>query len=80
MKLLRTIESFYPKITGPANQAFKISSELEKRGITCPIYTTNFDAGKVPETEKIENVDVKRFPVKTRLLNLRLTNSLRRRD
>lgn len=69
MKLVRTIESFYPKVTGPANQAFKISSKLEKRGISCPIFTTNFDVKHdVNETEKIENVSVRRFPVKTRIL------------
>ncbi|MFH1440231.1 MAG: glycosyltransferase family 4 protein [Candidatus Woesearchaeota archaeon] len=67
MRIIRTIESFYPKVHGPANQAFKISSELEKRGISSPIYTTDFDVNKVPDKEKIENVDVKRFHAKKRI-------------
>ena len=64
MKIIRTIESFYPKVTGPANQAFMISSLLEKKGIESPVFTTNFDVGKVKRDEKIENVDVKRFSEK----------------
>lgn len=67
MKIFRTIESFYPKVTGPANQAFKISSELEKRSIESPVFTTDFDVKDVKAKEKIENVNVTRFPAKARL-------------
>lgn len=70
MKIIRTIESFYPKITGPANQAFKISSMLEEGGIKSPIFTTNFDVNinNIPAEEKIQNVEIKRFPITTRFL------------
>ncbi|GAH97817.1 unnamed protein product, partial [marine sediment metagenome] len=40
MKILRTIESFHPYVTGPANQAYRISAELESRDINSPILTT----------------------------------------
>ena len=50
MRIIRTIESFYPKVHGPANQAFKISSELEKKKISCPVYTTFLDVkNRVPK-------------------------------
>jgi glycosyltransferase involved in cell wall biosynthesis len=67
MKIIRTIESFYPKVHGPANQAFMISSELEKKGIKSPVYTTNFDVERVLRKEKIKNVNVKRFLCKKRI-------------
>jgi len=42
--VLCTIESFYPYMSGPANQAFRISKELEKRGIKAPILTSTYKA------------------------------------
>jgi glycosyltransferase involved in cell wall biosynthesis len=67
MKIIRTIESFYPKVHGPANQAFKISSELENKKIRSPVFTTFFDVKNVKSKEKIVNVFVKRFKSKYRI-------------
>jgi glycosyltransferase involved in cell wall biosynthesis len=61
MRILRTIESFYPFISGPANQAFKISEVLEKEGISSPILTTFYHADDSPPHEKMGKVDVYRY-------------------
>ncbi len=61
MKIQRVIESFYPYVNGPAKQAFKISSELEKRNIKSPIFTTNYKAQKSSSFELFDNVKVSRF-------------------
>ncbi len=68
MRIIRTIESFYPYISGPANQAFMISSLLGKRGIESPIFTTDYMAGKSPKEETMENVAVRRFGISMRFM------------
>ena len=62
MKILRTIETFFPNICGPANQAFQISKRLEAKGISSPGLTTYSDISiDLPESEKIDGVSVQRF-------------------
>ena len=62
MKVLRTIETFFPYISGPANQAFQISQRLEERGVSSPVFTTYSDiSNDLPETEMIDKVSVNRF-------------------
>ncbi len=62
MKILRTIESFFPCVTGPANQAYRISAELESRKISSPILTTycNIDNG-LPKKQSYGKVHITRF-------------------
>lgn len=48
MKILRTTATFYPHVTGPAYQAYKISEGLQERGHESPIVTTDV----VPEGEE----------------------------
>jgi len=62
--VLRTIESFYPRISGPANQAFRISKELELRSIKSPVFTSDYQAEGSPRKEFIDGVKVTRFDVK----------------
>jgi len=64
MRVLRTIESFYPFMTGPANQAFMISKKLHEKGIESPIFTTNYKAENSPSTEVYKGIKVRRFRVK----------------
>lgn len=59
--MLRTIPSFFPEVTGPAKQALRISSELEKRDIVSPILTSDFRAKTSPDKELVEGVRVQRF-------------------
>ncbi len=61
MKVLRTIPSFFPDVTGPANQAWRISLELEKREISSPILTSDFGAEASPKEEIIKGVYVRRI-------------------
>lgn len=61
LKVLRTIESFYPYMSGPANQAFRLSKGLEERGLRSPILTTFYKAEKSPAHEKMDGVEVFRF-------------------
>lgn len=63
MKILRTIETFFPYICGPANQAFQISNRLEEQGIHSPVFTTYSDVDpSLPRHQKFERVSVTRFP------------------
>ncbi len=62
MKVLRTIETFLPYISGPANQAFQLSEHLEEKGISSPVLTTYSDVSTdLPEMENIGRVSVHRF-------------------
>ncbi|MEA3230096.1 MAG: glycosyltransferase family 4 protein, partial [archaeon] len=79
LTVLRTIESFYPFMSGPANQAYRISSELEKRGIKSPVLTTNYKAGKAPRHQKIKGVEVFRFPIRWGFMKYLITPSMRKK-
>jgi len=57
MKIARTIESFYPFMSGPANQAYQISKRLDS-----PIFTTFYKA-KAPAIENMDGVKVFRFKI-----------------
>lgn len=62
LKVLRTIETFFPYICGPANQAFQISQRLEERGVSSPVFTTYSDiSNDLPATDMIDRVSVHRF-------------------
>ena len=57
MKVLRSTATFYPHVTGPAYQAFKISEGLEQRGYSSPLVTTDVvpaeeEPGYPPEMDK----------------------------
>lgn len=69
MKILRTIETFYPYVCGPANQAFQISKGLEARGISSPVLTTYCDvAPSLPNKEMIDGVQVYRHKNQARMM------------
>jgi len=78
MKVIRTIESFYPYVTGPANQAFKISEGLYKNGVESPIFTTDFNVENVKPMEYFGEVLVKRFKVKTKIMKYCFTPSMKK--
>tara|TARA_B100000686_G_scaffold341961_1_gene420232 strand:- start:2039 stop:2356 length:318 start_codon:yes stop_codon:yes gene_type:complete len=69
LKILRTIETFFPYVCGPANQAFQISNRLEGMGIHSPVLTTYCDIDlSLPEEEVIDQVRVSRFRSQLRLM------------
>ena len=78
MKVIRTIESFYPYVTGPANQAFRISEGLYKKGVESPIFTTDFNVKNVKEKEYFGDVLVRRFKVKRKIMKYCFTPSMKK--
>jgi len=78
MRIIRTIESFYPYVTGPANQAFKISEGLYKKGIESPIFTTDFNVKNAKASEYFGDVLVKRFKVKTKIMKYCFSPSMKK--
>ncbi|MBW1855199.1 MAG: glycosyltransferase family 4 protein [Deltaproteobacteria bacterium] len=69
MNILRTIETFYPYVTGPTKQAFRISRELELRGFSSPILTTYCDVDRqLPAREHYRGVSVTRYRNQLRLM------------
>ena len=69
MNILRTIETFYPYVTGPTNQAFRVSKELEQRGFHSPILTTYCDVDRnLPPREDYRGVRVNRYRNQFRLM------------
>ena len=77
MRVIRTIESFYPVISGPANQVFMISNELEKKGIKSPVLTSNYKAKKSPFKEKFERVNVLRFDYSFKIMKYLVTPTIK---
>lgn len=62
MKILRTIETFYPFICGPTNQAYQISKRLLKKNIKSTIITTYCDVdSSLPPRELFDGVPVYRY-------------------
>ncbi|MFQ5449722.1 MAG: hypothetical protein ACE5E9_03790 [Nitrospinaceae bacterium] len=69
MKVIRTIETFFPHICGPANQAFQISGRLEALGVSSPVLTTYCDVSPgLPRQETLGRVTVTRFPIQLRVM------------
>jgi hypothetical protein len=74
LKVLRTIETFFPYVCGPANQAFQISSRLEAQGVHSPVLTSFCDVDStLPNRETIGNVAVTRLPIQLRLMRYCVT-------
>ncbi len=75
MIVLRTIESFLPYISGPANQAFQISTRLESLAdVHSPVLTSYCDIDPaLPKQETIGNVTVTRLPIHFRLMRYCVT-------
>jgi len=73
--VLRTIETFFPYISGPANQAFQISTRLEAlSGVHSPVLTSYCDVDpSLPACETIDNVAVTRLPIHFRLMRYCVT-------
>ncbi|MBI3032842.1 glycosyltransferase family 4 protein [Candidatus Woesearchaeota archaeon] len=76
MKVIRVIETFYPNVTGPVNQAYQISLRLEQQGIHSPITTTTFKAKDAPECEHYKGVSVERCKPWFRFLQYIITPSM----
>jgi len=73
MRIARTIESFYPFVSGPANQAFQIS-----RRIKSSIFTTFYKAEKARTMEIFDEIKIKRHKIKWRFMKFLYTPSMRR--
>ena len=78
MRIIRTIESFYPYVTGPANQAFKISEGLYKKGVESPIFTTDFNVKNAKASEYFGDVLVRRFKVQRKIMKYCFTPSMKK--
>ena len=77
MKVLRTIETFLPYICGPVNQAFQISSRLEGKGVSSPVYTTYSDVSPaLPKFEKIGKVAVHRFKSQFKIMRYLISTGM----
>lgn len=68
MKVLRISPTFYPHVTGPAYQAYRISAGIESRGHESPLITTSYvpeeNPGYPPE------LDNGNFPFKIKRRNV----------
>jgi glycosyltransferase involved in cell wall biosynthesis len=62
--VLRTIPSYFPNLSGPANQARAISRGLIPFGYTSTVVTTNFGAEQAPPRERLDGVEVIRAAVR----------------
>ncbi len=78
MKILRTIESFYPFMSGPANQAYMISKKLKEKNITSSIFTTDYMAEESPSEEDYKGIPVRRFKVKGKYLKYLYTPQMKK--
>ena len=79
MKVLRTIETFFPYVSGPANQAFQISNRLEAIGISSPVLTSYCDvAENLPRQETFGRVHVTRFPIQWRIMRYCVSLGMRK--
>jgi len=61
LKVLRTIPMFFPVVTGPGKQAFEVSLQLEKRGVSSPVVTSDFEVRSIPKNEIVQGVSISRL-------------------
>lgn len=73
MKVLITIQSFYPCVRGPVINAFNIASRLKSKGVDCSILTTYFKAKKSGSSEYFDGVRVTRYRTQFRLMKYCVT-------
>lgn len=79
MKVLRTIESFLPAITGPTRQAFEISKRLADHGISSPVLTSTLDIDPgLPAEDNFDGVPVTRLPYCIKLMRYAVTPGMTR--
>lgn len=78
MKIVRTIESFFPFMTGPAKEAFMIATRLEANGISSPIYTTYYNAFDEADEETMQNVNIKRFKADFSFMRYIITRGMKK--
>lgn len=63
MIVARTVETFFPHVSGPAREAYELSSALEAVGIPSPVYVSRLDVGRAPPSaETLGRVRVERLP------------------
>lgn len=62
-RVLRTVPSYFPYVTGPANQARQISRGLVDYGFESSVVTTTLGAKGAPHHETLDGVEVLRFPI-----------------
>lgn len=63
-RILRTVPSYHPYVTGPANQAKEISRRLLPYRYRSCVVTTNLGVPAAPRYETHDGVDVHRFAIK----------------
>lgn len=61
--ILRTIPSYFPNVTGPANQAHEAARRLSARGYSSKLVTTTLGAVEAPRQETYNEVKVVRLPI-----------------
>jgi glycosyltransferase involved in cell wall biosynthesis len=75
MKVLRTIPVYRPRITGPVNQASRISEYVEEKGHESPVHTSTKGSEGRPQKENINGVPVRRHNIWSERLSFRVTPS-----
>lgn len=82
IKIIRVIESFYPVVSGPANQAYFISKELNKKGFDNRILTSEFGVKekvcKIKHKENIDGIDVYRYKIAKKFMKYFYTPDLKK--
>jgi glycosyltransferase involved in cell wall biosynthesis len=74
--ILRTIETFYPSVTGPGFEALEVSKRLSLHGIRSVIFTVAKDAPA--GIDILDGIEVRRLPVKGSFMRYYRTPALGR--
>jgi len=75
MKIARIIESFYPYMSGPANQAFQISKRLKGKS---KIFTTFYKAKDAKQKEIMDGIEIERFRIKASVMKYLYTPKMQK--
>lgn len=71
--ILRTIPSYFPNVTGPANQARETGRQLSGRGYSSKLVTTNLGAPSAPRQEVQDDIQIVRLPVQAGFMQYQVT-------
>lgn len=72
-RILRTIPSYFPYVTGPANQARESAVRLGRHGYCSTLVTSNSNAAAAPARETVAEGEIVRLPVRAGFMQYQIT-------
>jgi glycosyltransferase involved in cell wall biosynthesis len=78
MKVIRTIDTFHPFVSGPVKQALEVSKRLERNGISSPVYTSTAGPEGLATEDEHDGVRIRRYGISLSFMRYYYTPDLKK--